>query len=52
MAGLVPAIHVFVARLSGRQRMMFVHDAPFAINLAQTHRQPEFERLTDRKSVV
>ncbi len=26
--------------------MMFVHDAPFAINFAQTHRQPKFERLT------
>ena len=41
----VPAIQVFVAGLSGRQRMMFVHDAPFAINFAQTHRQPEFERF-------
>src|SRR5216684_1496543 len=51
MAGLVPAIHVFVARLSGRQRMMFVHYAPFAIDFAQTHRQSEFERLALAASI-
>jgi hypothetical protein len=26
--------------------MMFVHDAPPAVNFAQTHRQPKFERFT------
>jgi hypothetical protein len=31
--------------------MMFMHDAPFAVNLAQTHRQPEFERLTLAASI-
>src|SRR5258708_14641326 len=32
--------------LSGRQRMMFVHDAPPAVNLAKTYGQPKFERFT------
>src|SRR6266446_1078331 len=31
--------------------MMFVHDAPFAIDFAQTHRQSEFERLALAASI-
>src|ERR1700693_6056698 len=34
------------AILRSRQRMMFVHDAPPAVNFAQSHGQPKFERLT------
>src|SRR5215813_10765913 len=32
--------------LRGRQRMMFMHDAPPVVNFTQTHGQPKFERFT------
>src|SRR5712675_3154973 len=32
--------------LHGRERVMFMHDAPLTINFAQTHRQAKFKRFT------